>query len=74
VFFLADGARKMPARSGGAGLRETLRAMHELLRLPAPRPCLAVTPEFLAHRKGTIAIAVRVPVQRHWIAFLYILQ
>jgi putative oxidoreductase len=47
VVFFAHGAQKVLGWFGGAGLRETLRTMHESLRLPVPLAFLAVTSEFL---------------------------
>jgi putative oxidoreductase len=47
VIFFAHGAQKMLGWFGGAGLKETLRTMHEYLRLPVPLAFLAVTSEFL---------------------------
>jgi putative oxidoreductase len=47
VVFFAHGAQKMLGWFGGAGLKETLRTMHEFLHLPVPLAFLAVTSEFL---------------------------
>jgi putative oxidoreductase len=47
VIFFAHGAQKMLGWFGGAGLKETLRTMHEFLHLPAPLAFLAVIAEFL---------------------------
>jgi putative oxidoreductase len=47
VVFFAHGAQKMLGWFGGAGLKETLRTMHEFLQLPVPLAFLAVTSEFL---------------------------
>ena len=47
VVFFAHGAQKMLGWFGGAGLKETLRTMHEFLHLPVPLAFLAVMSEFL---------------------------
>ncbi len=47
VVFFAHGAQKMLGWFGGAGLKETLRTMHEFLHLPVPLAFLAVLSEFL---------------------------
>src|ERR1035441_9781273 len=47
VVFFSHGAQKMLGWFGGAGLKETLRTMHEFLHLPVPLAFLAVTSEFL---------------------------
>jgi putative oxidoreductase len=44
--FFAHGAQKMLGWFGGHGLKETLRAMHQFLRLPVPLAFLAVATEF----------------------------
>jgi putative oxidoreductase len=47
VVFFAHGAQKVLGWFGGAGLKETLRTMHEFLHLPIPLAFLAVMAEFL---------------------------
>ena len=47
VVFFAHGAQKMLGWFGGAGLKETVRTMHDFLHLPVPLAFLAVTSEFL---------------------------
>jgi len=47
VVFFAHGAQKTLGWFGGAGLKETLRTMHEFLHLPVPLAFLAVMSEFL---------------------------
>jgi putative oxidoreductase len=47
VVFFAHGAQKTLGWFGGAGLKETLRTMHEFLHLPVPVAFLAVMSEFL---------------------------
>jgi putative oxidoreductase len=47
VVFFAHGAQKTLGWFGGAGLKETLRTMHEFLHLPFPLAFLAVMSEFL---------------------------
>ena len=45
--FLAHGAQKVLGWFGGAGLKETLRTMHEFVGLPVPLAFVAVMSEFL---------------------------
>ena len=47
VVFFAHGTQKVLGWFGGSGLRETLRTMHDHLRLPMPIGFLAVMSEFL---------------------------
>ena len=46
VVFFAHGAQNLLGWFGGAGLKETLRTMHEFVRLPIPLAFLVVTSEF----------------------------
>jgi len=46
VVFFAHGAQKMLGWFGGAGLRETMRTMHEYVHVPVPLAFLAVSSEF----------------------------
>jgi len=45
--FFAHGAQKVLGWFGGAGLKETLRTMHEFVGLPVPLAFVAVMSEFL---------------------------
>ena len=45
--FLAHSAQKVLGWFGGAGLKETLRTMHEFVGLPVPLAFVAVMSEFL---------------------------
>jgi len=47
VIFFAHGAQKMLGWFGGAGLKETLRTMHQFFGLPVPLAFMAVASEFL---------------------------
>jgi putative oxidoreductase len=47
VVFFAHGAQKLFGWFGGQGLRETVRTMHDLLKLPIPLASAAVATEFL---------------------------
>ena len=47
VVFFAHGAQKVLGWFGGAGLKQTLRTMHEFLGLPVPLAFVAVMSEFL---------------------------
>jgi putative oxidoreductase len=46
VVFFAHGAQKMLGWFGGAGLRETVRTMHEFIHVPVPLVYLVVFAEF----------------------------
>ena len=46
VVFFAHGAQKMLGWFGGAGLKETIRTMHEYIHVPIPLAFLAVSSEF----------------------------
>jgi putative oxidoreductase len=46
VVFFAHGAQKLLGWFGGAGLKNTLRTMHQFLGLPIPLAFLAVATEF----------------------------
>jgi putative oxidoreductase len=67
IVFFAHGAQKLLGWFGGPGLKETMRTMHETLRLPASMALLAVLAEFfgglgliagLLGRVAAIGIAV----------------
>jgi putative oxidoreductase len=60
VVFFAHGAQKMLGWFGGAGLKETLRTMHEFLHLPVPLAFLAVTSEFLGGMGLIVGLLSRV--------------
>ena len=60
VVFFAHGAQKMLGWFGGAGLKETLRTMHEFLHLPVPLAFLAVTTEFLGGAGLVVGLLSRV--------------
>jgi putative oxidoreductase len=60
VVFFAHGAQKMLGWFGGAGLKETLRSMHEFLHLPVPLAFLAVTAEFLGGAGLIVGLLSRV--------------
>jgi putative oxidoreductase len=60
VIFFAHGAQKMLGWFGGAGLKETLRTMHEYLHLPVPLAFLAVTAEFLGGAGLIVGLLSRV--------------
>lgn len=47
VVFFAHGAQKVLGWFGGAGLKQTLRTMHEFVGLPIPLAFVAVMSEFL---------------------------
>jgi len=47
VVFFAHGAQKVLGWFGGAGLKQTLRTMHEFVGLPVPLAFVAVMSEFL---------------------------
>jgi putative oxidoreductase len=47
VIFFAHGAQKMLGWFGGAGLKTTLRTMHQFFGLPVPVAFMAVASEFL---------------------------
>jgi putative oxidoreductase len=42
VVFFAHGAQKLLGRFGGAGVKDTLRTMHQFLGLPIPLAFLAI--------------------------------
>jgi putative oxidoreductase len=44
--FFAHGAQKFPGWFGGAGLKHTMRTMHQFLGLPMPLAFLSVAAEF----------------------------
>jgi putative oxidoreductase len=46
VVFFAHGAQKMLGWFGGAGLKETMRTMHEYVHIPVPVAFLVVSSEF----------------------------
>jgi putative oxidoreductase len=46
VVFFAHGAQKLLGWFGGAGLKQTMRAMHQLLGLPVPLAFLSIATEF----------------------------
>jgi putative oxidoreductase len=46
VIFFAHGAQKLLGWFGGAGLKDTMRTMHQFLRLPIPLAFLAIATEF----------------------------
>ena len=46
VVFFAHGAQKLLGWFGGAGLKDTLRTMHEFVGLPVPLAFVAVMSEF----------------------------
>jgi putative oxidoreductase len=58
--FFAHGAQKMLGWFGGAGLKDTLRTMHEFLGLPIPLAFLAVTSEFLGGAGLIVGLLSRV--------------
>ena len=47
VVFFAHGAQKLLGWFGGAGLKETIRTLHEFVGLPVPLAFVAVMSEFL---------------------------
>ena len=47
IVFFAYGAQKLLGWFGGAGLKETIRTMHEFIGLPVPLAFAAVATEFL---------------------------
>ena len=60
VVFFAHGAQKTLGWFGGAGLKETLRTMHEVLHLPVPLAFLAVMSEFLGGAGLIVGLLSRV--------------
>jgi putative oxidoreductase len=46
LVFFAHGAQKMLGWFGGAGFKDTMRTMHQFLRLPIPLAFLAIATEF----------------------------
>jgi putative oxidoreductase len=46
VVFFAHGAQKLLGWFGGAGLKDTMRTMHQFLGLPIPVAFLAIATEF----------------------------
>jgi putative oxidoreductase len=54
VIFFAHGAQKMLGWFGGAGLKETMRTMHEYVHVPVALAFLAVSSEFF----GGLALIV----------------
>jgi putative oxidoreductase len=58
--FFAHGAQKMLGWLGGAGLKDTLRTMHEFLGLPIPLAFLAVASEFLGGAGLIVGLLSRV--------------
>jgi putative oxidoreductase len=58
--FFAHGAQKMMGWFGGAGMKETVRTMHEFLGLPVPLALLAMTAEFLGGAGLIVGLLSRV--------------
>jgi putative oxidoreductase len=58
--FFAHGAQKMLGWFGGAGLKETIRTLHQYLHLPVPLALLAVTSEFLGGMGLIVGLLSRV--------------
>jgi putative oxidoreductase len=60
VVFFAHGAQKVLGWFGGAGLKGTLRTMHDHLHLPIPVAFLAVMSEFLGGAGLIVGLLSRV--------------
>jgi putative oxidoreductase len=60
LVFFAHGAQKVLGWFGGAGLKETLKTMHEFLHLPIPLAFLAVMTEFLGGAGLIVGLLSRV--------------
>ena len=75
VVFFAHGAQKLLGWFGGAGLKETMRTMHQFLGLPIPLAYLAIATEFfggaglmigLLSRVAALGIAVTMWPRSSW--------
>ena len=60
VVFFAHGAQKLLGWYGGAGLKDTMRTMHQFLGLPVPMVFLAVATEFFGGAGLMVGLLSRV--------------
>jgi putative oxidoreductase len=60
VVFFAHGAQKLLGWFGGAGFRDTMRTMHQFLRLPIPLAFLAIATEFFGGAGLIVGLLSRV--------------
>jgi putative oxidoreductase len=60
VVFFAHGAQKLLGWYGGAGLKDTMRTMHQFLGLPIPMAFLAVATEFFGGAGLMVGLLSRV--------------
>jgi putative oxidoreductase len=60
VVFFAHGAQKLLGWYGGAGLKDTMRTMHQFLGLPVPVAFLAVATEFFGGAGLMVGLLSRV--------------
>lgn len=60
TIFFAHGTQKVLGWFGGAGLQETLRAMHDHLHLPTPVAFVAIMSEFLGGAGLIVGLLSRV--------------
>jgi putative oxidoreductase len=60
VVFFAHGAQKLLGWFGGAGLKDTMRTMHQFLGLPIPLAFLAVATEFFGGADLIVGLLSRV--------------
>jgi putative oxidoreductase len=60
VVFFAHGAQKLLGWFGGPGLKNTMRTMHQFLRLPIPIAFLAVATEFFGGAGLVVGLLSRV--------------
>jgi putative oxidoreductase len=60
VVFFAHGAQKLLGWYGGAGLKDTMRTMHQFLGLPIPLAFLAIATEFFGGAGLTVGLLSRV--------------
>jgi putative oxidoreductase len=60
VVFFAHGAQKLLGWYGGAGLKDTMRTMHQFLGLPIPLAFLAVATEFFGGAGLMVGLLSRV--------------
>jgi putative oxidoreductase len=60
VVFFAHGAQKLLGWYGGAGLKDTMRTMHQSLRLPIPLAFLAIATDFFGGAGLMIGLMSRV--------------
>ena len=60
VVFFAHGAQKLLGWYGGAGLKDTMRTMHQFLGLPIPLAFLAIATEFFGGAGLVVGLLSRV--------------